>query len=890
MIGSSVNYTYTADPDGAGNPGASINRTVTIVDYDPLSITSFTVHSNNSANSSYAKAGDKITITLVTDGSDVGNATGNILGDDTFANSSSGGTIIFSRIITQSDTNGDFTFDIFVTNSSGYAARVTQDDLAISNIIIDTIPPTITLNGNSEDTIEFGSTYTDLGANITDASYESQIIYSSDVVDTFMINTYTLVYTAPNDPAGNLGPSITRTITVSDSTPVMLNSLIINTSNNNPAYAKANDIITVTLIANQTISSANTSIQNLTVTHTIQGNTLSANYTVQNGQQGNPTFEITAYFDSSLPLIVNESNLNSSIFIDTEKPKITLVGSSNITIPIDQSYTDSIADVTDNDNLYNGNVSSNASEVNTTKSGTYIIVYSADADGAGNIPDNVTRIVIVSGFFLGISSNNENYDNLAKEGELVTIQLISDPYTNSTITNATILGRIADNTSVVGSTIYANVTVQDSDTNGEIEFIIMVTLNSGLQVNITHDDLTTANVIVDTIMPEVLSSTTVTPNLISITFDESIVIDSFIDSRTTVTSGSSFTPYLVVVANGSSIPDSVIEIIPSSRNMLSSDATPLIEISTFSSFPSIADLAGNPLPELSITANDGIAPSMQSATVISSDLIEVYFDEQVKFLNDDPSAFFPPPTFNGIPADFPTNISGNTLSIPSSTIPFPTDSALIVFIEATIITDVAGNVFEADTILTSTADSLIPYTITETTIFIPYMMALNPSTITASDYSVTFGSNPPSAISGVSLSDDLTGVILTMQIPFGTGDTPFVEQIGSISDTFNNDVTMQGAVTQDRAPPILVSGITLGTSTITVTFSEQITSQSTTISHYDVLGSTIRSTGSGLANGTVIVSTSTFVNVAIEVPTSAIISDNFGNIVQGGISQSVIKN
>ena len=270
---------------------------------------------------------------------------------------------------------------------------------------------------------------------------------------------------------------------------------------------------------------------------------------------------------------------------------------------------------------------------------------------------------------------------------------------------------------------------------------------------------------------------------------------------------------MVVVANGSSIPDSVIEIIPSSRNMLSSDATPLIEISTFSSFPSIADLAGNPLPELSITANDGIAPSMQSATVISSDLIEVYFDEQVKFLNDDPSAFFPPPTFNGIPADFPTNISGNTLSIPSSTIPFPTDSALIVFIEAIIITDVAGNFFEADTILTSTADSLIPYTITETTIFIPYMMALNPSTITASDYSVTFGSNPPSAISGVSLSDDLTGVILTMQIPFGTGDTPFVEQIGSISDTFNNDVTMQGAVTQDRAPPILVSGITLGTST-----------------------------------------------------------------------------
>ena len=64
MIGSSVNYTYTADPDGAGNPGASINRTVTVVDYIPLHVTSLIVNSDNSANSSYAKAGDKIRIIL----------------------------------------------------------------------------------------------------------------------------------------------------------------------------------------------------------------------------------------------------------------------------------------------------------------------------------------------------------------------------------------------------------------------------------------------------------------------------------------------------------------------------------------------------------------------------------------------------------------------------------------------------------------------------------------------------------------------------------------------------------------------------------------------------------------------------------------------------------
>ena len=117
-IGSTVTYTYTADDDAAGNPGASITRTVTVIDYNPLDVTSLTVNSTNSVNSNYAKAGDEITITLDTDGSDVGNATVKILGDKNFTQNSSGGTIYLTKTITQNDTNGNLTFDIFVTNSS----------------------------------------------------------------------------------------------------------------------------------------------------------------------------------------------------------------------------------------------------------------------------------------------------------------------------------------------------------------------------------------------------------------------------------------------------------------------------------------------------------------------------------------------------------------------------------------------------------------------------------------------------------------------------------------------------------------------------------------------------------------------------------------------------
>ena len=96
-IGSTVNYTYTAYADAAGNPGASINRTVTVVDYDPINVTSLTVNSNNSVNNSYAKAGDNVTIMLVTDGSDITNITGTILGDASFTKQNSSGTITISK-------------------------------------------------------------------------------------------------------------------------------------------------------------------------------------------------------------------------------------------------------------------------------------------------------------------------------------------------------------------------------------------------------------------------------------------------------------------------------------------------------------------------------------------------------------------------------------------------------------------------------------------------------------------------------------------------------------------------------------------------------------------------------------------------------------------------
>ena len=78
--GSVYNYTYTADNDTAGNPGDSVSRIITIIDADPITIRSLSIASNSGNN--FANEGKTITVTLETDGSDLGNFTATLLGRD----------------------------------------------------------------------------------------------------------------------------------------------------------------------------------------------------------------------------------------------------------------------------------------------------------------------------------------------------------------------------------------------------------------------------------------------------------------------------------------------------------------------------------------------------------------------------------------------------------------------------------------------------------------------------------------------------------------------------------------------------------------------------------------------------------------------------------------
>ena len=218
-IGSTAIFTYTAKPDGAGNPGPSVTRNVTIVGYDLLEITSLTTSSNNSVNSSYAKAGDEITINLRHYGI-IQNVTGNILGDDNFTVNKYSGATDLKKIITQNDINGNLTFNIFMVNSSNNAARVTQEDLTSNNIIIDTISPIITLKGTNNTVSVLNYPYADANATAYDLSYGSKNIPPVGTVDIATVGNYILSYSAPSDFAGNTAPTITRNVRVLELPPL----------------------------------------------------------------------------------------------------------------------------------------------------------------------------------------------------------------------------------------------------------------------------------------------------------------------------------------------------------------------------------------------------------------------------------------------------------------------------------------------------------------------------------------------------------------------------------------------------------------------------------------------------------------------------------------------
>ena len=195
-----------------------------------------------------------------------------------------------------------------------------MDDTS-TNIIIDKTSPTIVLIGATNVTIPTDSTtYNIANATASDLSYAGDITIggTSNDFDITTPGNYTFTYKAPNDAAGNLGPSIPRYVEVKNTPPIGITTFTIET---NTGYAKAGDTINFYLLVNNTITSHNFEIPNTALTNErASGNELYIDVTVLNNTiESNATFTITIENINGTSLTLTENELTGpNVFIDTD--------------------------------------------------------------------------------------------------------------------------------------------------------------------------------------------------------------------------------------------------------------------------------------------------------------------------------------------------------------------------------------------------------------------------------------------------------------------------------------------------------------------------------------------------------------------------------------------
>ena len=210
VLGSAVLYTYTTT-DSAGNTN-STTRTVTISDDPPQpEVSSLKIESGNAT---YVRPGKVVTLTLDLDGFNPTSATG-VLFDTVVTPTINGNTVTVSATIPEQQEDGDVVFFITLKNLTSTIHVSNYDITDDSYVFVDTTAPVLTLLGQDGAIVPTGSDFEYLGASVSDASLDSDIIVDTrNQLSTSNPGASTLIYTK-SDQAGN-SAQISRTVRIQD--------------------------------------------------------------------------------------------------------------------------------------------------------------------------------------------------------------------------------------------------------------------------------------------------------------------------------------------------------------------------------------------------------------------------------------------------------------------------------------------------------------------------------------------------------------------------------------------------------------------------------------------------------------------------------------------------
>lgn len=342
-------YTYTATE---GTNSVSTTRTVNIVDTTPPSIT--------------LEGSNPMTIGCGQPFSDPGyNVSDTCDGNP---------QVVVSGTV-DTNTPATYTVSYTATDNKGNSKTVTRT-VIVGNTDEDN-PPTITLIGDSQMTIECGSAFTDPGATASAGCAGTVPVTTSGTVDTHTPGTYTITYTATS---GTLTAEATRIVTVEDTAApiITLNGASTLTVECHSAFtdtgATANDACagSVPVTASGAVD-ANT-VGTYTITYTAADSS---------GHQATP--------------VTRTVNV-----VDTTGPVITLNGSETMTVECHTSFTDPGA--TANDACNGPKAVTTTGTVNANTVGTYTITYSS-TDGTNtstktrtvNVVDTIAPTVTLNG-------------------------------------------------------------------------------------------------------------------------------------------------------------------------------------------------------------------------------------------------------------------------------------------------------------------------------------------------------------------------------------------------------------------------------------------------------------------------------------------------------------
>ena len=245
------------------------------------------------------------------------------------------------------------------------------------------LPPVISLVGESIINIELGSTFTDPGATASD-NVDGDLtssITSSGTVNTATEGTYTIVYSV-SDADGNIA-SVSRTVIVSLDLPPTITLTGSATINLLVGDTYIEDGCVATDAVDGDITSS------ITTSGTVD-TSIAGTYTV--------VYSVTDSSDNSAS-VLREVVVNTPP--DTTAPSITLTGSSTINLTVGETFTDPGATARDD---VDGNLTSSittSGAISTSNAGTFTISYSV-SDAAGNSA-SVQRTVIVS-----VATNSAN--------------------------------------------------------------------------------------------------------------------------------------------------------------------------------------------------------------------------------------------------------------------------------------------------------------------------------------------------------------------------------------------------------------------------------------------------------------------------------------------------